>query len=73
MEDFTLTDGDVQILTVTPRVSKKIMGHNDNSSWTVVMLTTGVDYPSALPAARTLPKLWTKQHTGELIALDKVK
>lgn len=48
-------------------------GHNDNSSWIVVMLTTGIDYPSALPAARTLPKLWDKQHTGELIALDKVK
>lgn len=73
MEEFTLTDGDFQILTVTPRVSKKIMGHNDNSSWIVVMLTSGIDYPSALPAARTLPKLWDKQHTGELIALDKVK
>lgn len=59
MEEFTLTDGDFQILTVTPRVSKKIMGHNDNSSWIVVMLTSGIDYPSALPAARTLPKLWT--------------
>lgn len=58
-----MTDRDFQILTVTPKVSKKTVDTETNdSTWTTVILITARDYSNALPAARAQPKqLWTSR------------
>lgn len=57
-----MTNRDFQILAVTLRVSRKIISTAmDNSTWTVIILTTGKDYPNASTAARAQHKLWTSR------------
>lgn len=57
-----MTNRDSQILAVTLRFSRKIISTAmDNSTWTVVMLTTGKDDPNASIAAGAQDKLWTSR------------
>jgi hypothetical protein len=60
MEKFIMTDKDNSAPT---KVSKMIMGHNKNSTWIMVILTTWQDFSNVCPASRT----------KVLPSLDKVK
>lgn len=53
-----MTNRDSQILAVNLRFSRKIISTTmDNSTWTVVMLTTGKDDPNASIAVGAQAKL----------------